>query len=87
MNINKISLNEEVLLSDKNECCESQKLESIGENESEYVTRSEPNIQSETHNDEIDILNDTLNILRLSNDNLAKMRAESEPLIHRTMNN
>lgn len=87
MNITEISLNEEVLKPTRSNIIESQKLESIGENEGEYVTRSEPNIQSEIHNEEMDVLNDSLNTLRLSDDNLANKRAESEPLIHLSMTN
>ncbi len=81
MNINEISLHEEVLKSASNKYDEeSQTLESIGENETECVTRSEPNIQSEL-NDHLNKLATSMNTLSLSNDNLASKRAESEPSI------
>lgn len=82
-----MSLNEEILKTSANDSIDSVKLESIGENDAEYVTRSEPNIQSEIHNDDVEILNDSLNNLSLSDDNLAKKRAESEPSIHHSVTN
>ncbi|XP_065221340.1 protein TAPT1 homolog [Planococcus citri] len=88
VNINEISLNEEVLKSSPiDDSVDSQKLESIGENDLEYVTRSEPNIQSEIHNDNVEMMSETLSTLSLSDDNLAKKRAESEPSVYHSVPN
>ncbi|KAK7571123.1 hypothetical protein V9T40_014727 [Parthenolecanium corni] len=82
VNIHEISLNEEVLKPTPSECFDPQKLESIGESDNEFLTRSEPNMQTEIPRDDVDKLNDSMNSLNLSDDNLANKRAESEPLIH-----
>lgn len=85
MNINEISLNEEVLKPTPNDCLESKKLESIGENEDEHLSRSEPNIQSETRNEELDTLGESLSTLSLSDEDLASKRADSEPVMHHSV--
>lgn len=82
-------MNEEVLKQKPNDfSADSQKLESIGENDTDMLSRSEPNIQSEL-NDDIGVLNDSINAMSLSDDTLAEKRAISEPSIpvHQSMSN
>ena len=85
VNIHEISLNEEVLKPTPSDHLEAQKLESIGENEDEHLSRSEPNIQSEIRNEELDTLGESLSQLSLSDEDLACKRADSEPVIHHSV--